>query len=70
MLATAALAAPDRLLARIADAGLALRDPHVVVTPARPLACAVAGVADRLAGLTGESCVRLPWTGLAALRWL
>ncbi|SNS50249.1 hypothetical protein SAMN04488107_2772 [Geodermatophilus saharensis] len=70
VLATAALAAPDRLLARIADAGLPLRDPHVVVTPARPLACAVAGVADRLAALTGEACVRLPWSGLAALRWL
>ena len=70
MLATAALAAPDRLLARIADAGLDLRDPHVVVTPMRPLACAAAGVADRLAGLTGEACVRLPWTGLTALSWL
>ncbi len=70
MLATAALAAPDRLLGRIADAGLRLHDPHVVVTPTRPLACAAAGVADRLAGLTGEACVRLPWTGLAALRWL
>jgi hypothetical protein len=70
MLATAALAAPERLLGRIADAGLALRDPHVVVTPMRPLACAAAGVTDRLAGLTGEACVRLPWSGLAALRWL
>ncbi len=70
LLATAALAAPDRLLARITGAGLDLRDPHVVVTPMRPLACAVAGVADRLAGLTGEACVRLPWSGLADLRWL
>ena len=70
VLATAALAAPERLLGRIADAGLRLRDPQVVVTPMRPLACAAAGVADRLAGLTGEACVRLPWTGLAALRWL
>ncbi|MGY1672380.1 hypothetical protein [Geodermatophilus sp. SYSU D00710] len=70
MLASAALAAPDRLLGRIADAGLTLRDPHVVVTPMRPLACAVPGVADRLAGLTGEACVRLPWAGLPALRWL
>ncbi len=70
MLATAALAAPERLLARIADAGLGLRDPHVVVTPMRPLACAAAGVADRLAGLTGEACVRLPWSSLPALSWL
>ncbi|MGX5657219.1 hypothetical protein ACWKWC_20765 [Geodermatophilus nigrescens] len=70
MLATAALAAPERLLGRIADAGLRLRDPQVVVTPMRPVACAAEGVADRLAGLTGEACVRLPWSGLAALRWL
>ncbi len=70
LLATAALAAPDRLLGRIADAGLRLRDPHVVVTPSRPLACAAAGVADRLAGLTGEACVRLPWAGLSTLAWL
>ncbi len=70
MLATAALAAPERLLERIADAGLGLRDPHVVVTPMRPLACAAAGVADRLAGLTGEACVRLPWSSLPALAWL
>ncbi|MGY1778962.1 hypothetical protein [Geodermatophilus sp. SYSU D01036] len=70
MLATAALADPERLLGRIAEAGLRVAEPHVVVTPLRPLACASAGVTDRLAGLTGEACVRLPWAALPDLRWL
>ncbi len=70
VLATAALADPARLLARIADAGLRLPEPHVVVTPVRPLACASAAVAARLAGETGEACVRLPWARLPDLRWL
>ncbi|MBM7807472.1 hypothetical protein JOD57_003309 [Geodermatophilus bullaregiensis] len=70
VLASAALAAPGRLLARIADAGLRLQEPHVVVTPARPLACASAAVATRLAGETGEPCVRLPWARVPDLRWL
>ncbi len=69
MLASAALAAPERLRARIAEAGLRPVEPHVVVTPLRPLACASAAVAARLGG-TGEACVRLPWTALPDLRWL
>ncbi|PRY49431.1 hypothetical protein LY71_106209 [Geodermatophilus tzadiensis] len=69
MLASAALADPARLLAHIADAGLDLAEPHVVVTPMRPVACASAAVAARL-GETGEACVRLPWSRLPDLRWL
>ncbi|RFU22890.1 hypothetical protein [Geodermatophilus marinus] len=72
-LSTAALAAPARLLDRLRAAGVGRADPgdlHVVVTPDSPLACAGAAVAARLAGETGEACVRLPWTGLPRLRWL
>jgi hypothetical protein len=69
MLASAALAAPQQLLGRIAGAGLRLPEPHVVVTPLRPLACASAAVSARL-GETGEACVRLPWAALPGLRWL
>jgi hypothetical protein len=69
LLATAALAAPEQMLARIAAAGLRMADMHVVVTPHRPLACAGAGVAARLAGETGEDCVTLPWPRLADLSW-
>ncbi|MBB3083133.1 hypothetical protein [Geodermatophilus sabuli] len=70
LLASAVLVRPDRLLDRIAAAGLAVSDPHVVVTPSSALACAGAGVAARLAGETGEACVRLPWQHLARLRWI
>jgi hypothetical protein len=70
LLASAVLVAPELLLDRTAAAGLDLRDPHVVVTPASPLACAGAAVAARLAGETGEACQRLPWRQLARLRWI
>jgi hypothetical protein len=70
VLATAALVAPERLLARTARAGLPLRDAHVVVTPHRPVALAEPPVAARLAGSTGEPCVRLPWRTLADLPWV
>jgi hypothetical protein len=70
LLASAVLVRPDRLLDRIAAAGLEVADPHVVVTPSSAVACAGAGVADRLAGATGEACVRLPWQRLAQLRWI
>jgi hypothetical protein len=70
LLASAVLARPERLLHRIAAAGLAVDDVHVVVTPGSPVACAGAGVAARLAGETGEACVRLPWHRLALLRWI
>jgi hypothetical protein len=70
LLASAVLVTPQRLLDRMAAAGLDLQDPHVVVTPSSPLACAGAGVAARLAGETGEACQRLPWRQLARLRWI
>ena len=70
LLASAVLVAPGLLLDHIAAAGLDLHDPHVVVTPSSPLACADAGVAARLAGETGEACQRLPWRQLARLRWI
>jgi hypothetical protein len=70
MLASAPLAAPGRLLERVAAAGLPLPDMHVVLTPGRPVAGAAAGVAARLAESTGEPCVRLDWRALATLPWL
>ncbi|MGY1622023.1 hypothetical protein ACI789_07510 [Geodermatophilus sp. SYSU D00965] len=70
LLASAVLAAPESLLHRITAAGLEADDVHVVVTPGSPVACAGAAVAARLAGETGEACVRLPWRQLATLRWL
>jgi hypothetical protein len=69
VLASAVLVAPDLLLDRMAAAGLDPHDPHVVVTPHSPLACAGAAVAARLAGETGEACQRLPWRQIARLRW-
>ena len=70
VLATAALVAPERVLQRITDAGLAMADMHVVVTPRRPVACAVPAIAARLAGETTEASVTLPWAQLADLPWL
>jgi hypothetical protein len=70
VLATAALVAPERMLARIASAGLSMADMHVVVTPHRPVACAGPGIAARLAGETPEASVTLPWQELADLPWV
>jgi hypothetical protein len=70
VLATAALVAPERVLQRITDAGLAMADMHVVVTPRRPVACAGPAIAARLAGETTEASVTLPWAQLAGLPWL
>jgi hypothetical protein len=70
VLATAALVAPERMLQRIAAAGLAMADMHVVVTPHRPVACAGPGIAARLAGETTEASVTLPWRALADLPWI
>jgi hypothetical protein len=70
VLATAALVAPQQMIARIADAGLRIPDMHVVVTPRRPVACAGAAVAARLAGETTEASVTLPWRSLADLPWI
>jgi hypothetical protein len=69
LLATAVLGDPERLLARVAEAGLELPDMHVVVTPQRPVACAGSGPATRLAGQAQEDCVTLPWRNLAGLPW-
>jgi hypothetical protein len=70
VLATAALAAPERMVERIAAAGLNITDMHVVVTPHRPVACAGRGIAARLAGETTEASITLPWPRLADLPWV
>jgi hypothetical protein len=70
VLATAALAAPERMVQRMGDAGLETADMHVVVTPRRPVACAGPAIAARLAGETTEANVTLPWPRLAGLPWL
>jgi hypothetical protein len=70
VLATAALVAPERMLRRIAAAGLSMTDMHVVVTPHRPVACAGPAIAARLAGETTEASVTLPWQELADLPWI
>jgi hypothetical protein len=69
-LATAALVAPELMIHRIAAAGVAMEDMHVVVTPERPVACAGPAIAARLAGESTEASVTLPWTELADLPWL
>ena len=70
VLASAGLVAPELLQHRIAEAGLILRDMHVVVTPHRPVACAGPGVARRLAGQASESSVTLPWRRVVDLPWI
>jgi hypothetical protein len=70
LLATAGLVAPERMIERLAAAGLDMREMSVVVTPHRPVASAGAGIAARLAGETGEACVILPSRSLADLPWI
>ncbi len=70
LLASAPLTAPQRVLDRVAEAGLVMPDMQVVLTPGRPVAGADAGVAARLAEATGEPCVRLPWRALPTLPWI
>jgi hypothetical protein len=70
VLATCVLMAPERMLGRLAAAGLETAGMHVVVTPHRPVACAGAGIAARLAGETPEASVTVPWSRLAELPWL
>jgi hypothetical protein len=70
VLATAALVAPDRMLQRVGAAGLEMPGMYVVITPNRPVACADAGVARRLAGETAEACVIAPWQALVDLPWV
>ena len=69
-LSTSALVTPERMLGRLAAAGLDATGMHVVVTPHRPVACADPGIAARLAGETTEASVTLPWRRLAELPWL
>jgi hypothetical protein len=70
LLATSALVDPEHMITRISAGGLALPDMQVVVTPHRPVACAMPGVAARLAGETTESGLTLPWRRLADVPWL
>jgi hypothetical protein len=70
VLATAVLAAPERLLAALPALARRPEDAHVVVTPERPVACAGAAVAARLAGQTPEDCLTLPWSALPGLPWI
>lgn len=70
VLATAVLTAPERLLAALPASARRSGEAHVVVTPERPVACAGAAVAARLAGQTPEDCLTLPWRELPGLPWL
>jgi hypothetical protein len=69
LLATTALAAPERMVERMAAAGLRIGELTVVMTPGRPVAGAGAGVAARLAGETSEACLMLPWRRFPDLSW-
>lgn len=70
VLASSVLVAPERMLSRLAAAGLETAGIHVVVTPYRPVACAGSGIAARLAGETTEASVTVPWARVAELPWL
>jgi len=67
---TALLVRPEELLAEMGDAGLPVRDVHVVVTPQRPVACADPGVARRLAAEATGSSLTMPWRYVADLGWV
>ena len=66
---TAVLVRPEAVLAGMAGRGLRLHDPHVVVTPRRPVACADAPVARRLVAEAADASVTIPWRELADLGW-
>jgi hypothetical protein len=66
---SAVLVRPEALLAGMTVRGVRLRDPYVVVTPRRPVACADAPVARRLAAEAADACATLPWQELADLGW-
>jgi hypothetical protein len=68
-LATAPLAAPDRMRERVLAVGLRVPELAVVVTPHRPVACAAPAVAARLAGDATDDRVTLPWLRLPELPW-
>jgi hypothetical protein len=67
---TAVLVRPEELLEEMAEAGLPVRDVHVVVTPQRPVACADPGVARRLAAEATGASVTMPWRDVVDLRWV
>ncbi|WP_138760330.1 hypothetical protein [Modestobacter altitudinis] len=66
---TAVLVRPEGVLAGMADRGVRLRDPHVVVTPRRPVACADAPVARRLVAEAADASATIPWRELIDLGW-
>jgi hypothetical protein len=66
---TAVLVRPEALLAEMVVRGVRLEDAHVVVTPRRPVACAAAPVARRLAAEAADACAILPWQEIADLGW-
>jgi hypothetical protein len=66
---SAVLVRPEALLAQLAGRGVRLRDAQVVVTPRRPVACADAPVARRLAAEATDACLTLPWQAIADLGW-
>jgi hypothetical protein len=66
---SAALVRVEELLAEMACRGLRPRDPHVVVTPRRPIACADAPVARRLVAEAADAAATLPWREIADLGW-
>jgi len=66
---SAALVRIEELLAEMARRGLRLRDPHVVVTPRRPVACAEVAVARRLVAEAADAAATLPWREIADLGW-
>jgi hypothetical protein len=66
---TAVLVRPEEVLAGMAGRGLRVRDPHVVVTPRRPVACADAPVARRLVAEAADASATIPWRELADLGW-
>ena len=66
---TAALVRVEELMTEMAGRGLRLRDPHVVVTPRRPVACADAAVARRLVAEAADAAATLPWREIADLGW-
>jgi hypothetical protein len=66
---TAVLVRPETMLARLVRRGVSLRDPHLVVTPRRPVACADAGVARRLVAEATDTCATLPWRAVTELGW-
>jgi hypothetical protein len=70
IISTALLTDPDHLLAEMTRAGLRLRDPQVIITPGRPVACATAGAARRLVEETAAPHVMLPWRAITDLSWV